>query len=255
MDSRYNGIWNYEALKGYYTVNDERYIAGHSIGIIAVDLKYPKMPGNVVNATTFKFPVRYKKVTFDIHKLFSGDPEIKEIIVNAAKELQSEGVRAVIGACGFFAKYQDAVAEELEIPAFLSSMIQLPMIKIGLKLHQKIGIITATADNIDDTMIEGMGVSPEDCCIEGVEFTKGFVPIIGDLPYVDNELFCNEVVTAAKKMVDGNKDIGAILLECSDMPPYAYQVQEAVGLPVFDFITMINWAHQATTQKPYFGYF
>ena len=63
------------------------------------------------------------------------------------------------------------------------------------------------------------------------------------------------VVGAAEKLVREHDDVGAILLECSDIPPYAYMVQDAVNLPVFDFITMINWAHHATTQKPYFGYF
>ena len=42
------------------------YVGGHAVGIIAVDLVYPKLPGNVVNATTFDFPVIYKKVSFEI---------------------------------------------------------------------------------------------------------------------------------------------------------------------------------------------
>ncbi|MDQ7860098.1 hypothetical protein RCO48_00760 [Peribacillus frigoritolerans] len=63
-----------------------------------------------------------------------------------------------------------------------------------------------------------------------------------------------EVIEAAVKMVNENPDIGAILLECSDLPPYAADIQRAVKLPVFDFITLIKWAHFATSQKPYNGF-
>jgi len=251
----YSSIRQQQDVKEMYTVPDLRYIAGHAIGIIAVDLNYPKMPGNVVNATTYDFPVLYKKVEFEIEKLFEGADELREVIVNAAKELEKEGVRAVVGACGFFANFQNDVAEALEIPAFLSSMIQLPMIKIGLKKGQKIGIITASGDNVTDKMLREMGVEPEDCYIADVGSIDGFKTIRWGYEYIDNESVAATVVGAAEKLVAEHEDIGAILLECSDMPPYAYMVQDAVNLPVFDFITMINWAHQAVTQKPYYGHF
>ena len=94
------------------------YTAGHPIGIIAVDLVYPKLPGNVANATTYDFPVLYKKVNFDIELLFVGAKEIKAEIITAAKELEAEGVRAIIGACGYFAHFQRQVAEAVNVPVF-----------------------------------------------------------------------------------------------------------------------------------------
>jgi len=61
------------------------------------------------------------------------------------------------------------------------------------------------------------------------------------------------VVECAQEMVREHPDIGAVLLECSDLPPFAAAVQDAVGLPVFDFITMINWIYRALVQRPYTG--
>ena len=255
MGNGYSSIRKEADIRKKYTVPDLRYVAGHSIRIIAVDLKYPKLPGNVVNATTYRFPVLYKKVTFQIEQLFTGDPALKEMIIDAAKELEKEGVRAVVGACGFFANFQKEVADALEIPAFLSSMVQLPMIKTGLKSGKKIGIITASGNDITDQMLIQMGVQPEDCYIEDIGSLEGFKTIRYEYPYLDNESIADTVVGAAEKLVREHDDVGAILLECSDIPPYAYMVQDAVNLPVFDFITMINWAHQATTQQPYLGYF
>ena len=186
MGNGYSAVRRQDDIRKKYTVPDLRYVSGHSIGIIAVDLKYPKIPGNVANATTYDFPVLYKKVEFQIEQLFEGDPIIKETIINAAKELEKEGVRAVVGACGFFANFQQEVADALEIPAFLSSMVQLPMIKVGLKKGQKIGIITASGGNITEKMLGDMGVSPEDVYVEDIGALDGFKTIRWEYEYLDS---------------------------------------------------------------------
>ena len=73
-------------------------------------------------------------------------------------------------------------------------------------------------------------------------------------PEFDNTVARREVVEAAVSLIEENDNIGAILLECSDMPPYAADVQAATQLPVFDFITLIKWLHSAVAQKPYCGW-
>lgn len=255
MNNGYSSIRKESDILKTYTVPDKRFIAGHAIGIIAVDLHYPKLPGNVVNATTYDYPVLYEKVEFEIEQLFEGDGDIKEVILQAARKLQSQGVRAVVGACGFFANFQKDVADELEIPAFLSSMVQLPMIKLGIRTGKKIGIITASGNDITDKMLMDVGVSAEDCYIQDIGSLDGFKTIRHGYEYLDNESIARTVVEAAELLVQNHDDVGAILLECSDIPPYAFMVQEAVNLPVFDFITLINWVHHSVTQKPYYGHF
>ena len=63
-----------------------------------------------------------------------------------------------------------------------------------------------------------------------------------------------EIVAAAREMVEEYPDMGAIVLECSDMPPYSSLIQQETQLPVFDFITLVKWLHSATQQKPYCGF-
>lgn len=67
------------------------FASGFAIGVIAVDLRYPKLPGNVANATTFAFPVLYERVDFPIEQLFAGDPAIKDQVVGAARRLEAQG--------------------------------------------------------------------------------------------------------------------------------------------------------------------
>lgn len=232
-----------------------RYTAGHPIGIIAVDLVYPKLPGNVANATTYGFPVLYKKVNFDIELLFAGAPEIEAEIIAAAKELEGEGVRAIIGACGYFAHFQRQVAEAVNVPVFLSSLCQIPLIKLSLKPSQRIAVFVASGEDLNDRLLEKVGANPKDCLIQNIGNLESFAPIRWGKTELDNERLTKDLVKVAQELISGNQDIGAILLECSDLPPYACDIQAATGLPVFDFITLINWVKEAVVQKRYFGYF
>lgn len=93
-----------------------RSFSGQVLGIIAVKLDYPKLPGNVANACTFNYPVCYEVVDFEIEQLFAGDPAIKQMIIEAAKKLEAQGVRAIIGACGYFAHFQKDVAAAVDVP-------------------------------------------------------------------------------------------------------------------------------------------
>lgn len=231
------------------------YMAGHAIGIIAVDLVYPKLPGNVANATTYDFPVLYKKVNFDIELLFVGAPEIEADIIAAAKELEKEGVRAIIGACGYFAHFQKQVSEAVNVPVFLSSLCQIPIIKLGLKPSQKIAVFAASGEKLNEALLKKVGVDLNDCVVQNIGDLESFSPIRWGKNQLDNERLTKDLIQVAKKLISERIDIGAILLECSDLPPYASDIQRVTGLPVFDFITLINWVKQAVVQKRYFGYF
>jgi Asp/Glu/hydantoin racemase len=232
-------------------------ISGYSVGILYLDnVWYPLVPGNVVNAYTYDFPVRMKAVQgLDTPRLHSGDPALADDIIKAAKELEKEGCRAISAACGFFGHFHKQVANEMDIPVALSSLVQVSWIKTTLRRNQKIGVLTANASAITDGLLKNCFVDdPSLLVIRGLRNEPHFSAIMEDRGSFDNTEVRKEVVNAALEIVENNKDIGAILLECSDMPPYASEIQRAVGLPVFDFITMIRWLQCATTQKPYKGF-
>ena len=73
---------------------------------------------------------------------------------------------------------------------------------------------------------------------------------------LDSDLIEEEVVTEAKQDAGtAPRSWAPSCLECSLMPPYSSAVQKATGLPVFDFVTMIDYVYQGTHQKPYQGYY
>lgn len=243
-----------EDLLGVHSVT-EHYTAGFAIGIIAVHLIYPKLPGNVANATTYPFPVLYREVNFEIEELFNGSEAIKEQVIEAAKYLESQGVRAIIGACGYFAHFQEAVREAVDVPVFLSSLCQLPLIKTGIKENKKIAVFAASKDNIDDDLLKKVGSDADRLILQDVGSLKSFASIRYGKSTLDNGALTEELCRVATDLVKKHPDIGAILLECSDLPPYAKAIQSATGLPVFDFNTMIDLVYHSVVQRTYFGYF
>ena len=231
------------------------YTAGFAIGIIAVNLIYPKFPGNVANATTYPFPVLYKKVSFAIERLFEGDSALKEEIIAAAKELEKEGVRAIVGACGYFAHFQREVAEAVDIPVFLSSLCQLPLIKTSISSRKKIAILAASADNINAEVLSKTGTDMKRLVVADIGSLPAFHAICYGETRLDNGKLTEEICQTVKDLLKREPDVGAILLECSDLPPYARAIQAVSGLPVFDFNTMIDMVYHAVVQKTYTGYF
>lgn len=234
-------------------------IAGFPIGIIYIDdVYYPMVPGNIVNGYTFPFPVRLKAVEgLDCANLFGTSRGVEEKVLEACKKLEQEGVRAISAACGFFGNYQAQIAEQMDLPVALSSLVQLPWIATLLKKDQTIGVLTASKDSFTDKLLDSCGVSEElkkRLVVKDLGHEKEFSCIIEGRGEFDNGAVRREVVGKALEIMEESPQTGAILLECSDMPPYAYAVQAATGLPVFDFTTLIRWLHSAVAQTPYCGF-
>ena len=232
---------------------EPHYTSGLPVGIIAVELIYPKLPGNVANASTFKFPVLYETVRFEIEELFRGDEKIKQLIIDAAKKLEAQGVRAIVGACGFFAHFQKDVKNAVNVPVYLSSLCQIPLISTGLKNEKKIAVIAADGKSITNNLLEKVGADDSSLVVFNVGDWESFAPIRYGKTELDNKALTQDLEKLAKNIGENHKEIGAILLECSDLPPYAYNIQRASGLPVYDFITLINWVEHSVEQRPYYG--
>jgi hypothetical protein len=239
-------------------MQDHQQIAGYSVGIIYIeDVWYPFMPGNVVNAYTYDFPVRMRAVpNLTIDRLFRVEPGIADDIIALGRHMiEKEGVRAISSACGFFGNFHKQVAENLSVPVALSSLVQIPWIKSVIKPEQKIGVITADASSLTDSLLKNCFVDDRDVVvIKDMRKKKQFSAILEYRGEFDNEKVKKEMVEVSVELTTENDNIGAILFECSDMPPYAYAVQAATQLPVFDFITLIRWLHYGLTQRPYDGW-
>ena len=233
-----------------------RLTAGNAIGILVMNDWYPYLPGDVANASTYNFPVQYKILEdITVERILKADPAILDLVIEGGKELQRQGVRAIVGACGYFGNYQKEAAARLDIPVFISSLLQAPIIKRGLKPDQKIGIMCGHAGSLTPKLLSQCGVDDSsDAVIVGAQDLPEFQNILQGTGHFNGYKLQQELVGLAKQFVTSNPEIGAILLECSALPPFAWAIQNAVKLPLFDFSTLINWVYNAVVRRPFAGF-
>jgi hypothetical protein len=234
---------------------------GFSIGMLMLDCNIPFVPGDVGNASTYDFPVQFLLVPGATGDAVVGrqDPALEPRFVEAAQELVAQGVRAITGDCAYMGAYQDAVADSVEVPVFLSSLMQVPMVVSMLRGEDKLAVLVANGQTVSDRLLEPVGIigeARERCVFRGLEDKDHFRSVcLEDRGELDLAQMEADMVQTAREVVSDHPDVRAFLLECSDMPPYSAAVQGATGLPVFDWIGFINYVHHAVVRHPYQGFF
>lgn len=231
-------------------------IYGFAIGILMLNTQFPRIPGEMGNATTWDFPVLYKVVKgASPHRVVrEGDPTLLEPFIQAAKELEREGVRAITTNCGFLAMFQKEMAAAVNVPVFTSTLMMVPMVYRMLKPDQKVGIITVNGQTLSRRHLEGAGAADIPVAIAGLDTEEEFTHVmLDDRLEMDVDKARAEHVRVAQRLVAEHPEVGAIVLECTNMPPYSQDIQEATGLPVFDIVTMVNMVYHAVVKRRYAG--
>ena len=239
---------------------------GFAIGILMIEGYFPRPPGAIGNATTFPFPVLYRVVkgaTGDriVRQLPELDPkgaDYKAAIapwIEGAQALEREGVRAITSSCGFTALFHRELAEAVDIPVFATSLLLISLLSKMLKPSRRIGVITADSRVLTERHLQAAGVDPGTVAIAGLENC----PLFEEMTYqnqhdIDLQRLEREVVGVATGLVEADRSVGAILLECSLLPPYAVAVQRATRLPVFDFTHLVTMVHDAVARRPFVGF-
>ena len=218
-----------------------------SIGIIMLDTKFPRITGDIGNPDSFDFPVQYEVVKGASPEriVLKADRAMIQPFIRAGRSLIEKGAKIVTTSCGFLALFQDELAQALGVPVFSSSLLQVHMAQAIIKKEQKVGIITAHKTALTWNHLTAVGIEPARVKIIGMETSEEFSSVfLGGKQTLDEEKCRQEMHDTAKKLIEQNSDIGSIVLECTNMPPYAQTVRRATkGLPLFDMLTMINYAH------------
>ncbi len=228
---------------------------GQKIGIMMLDTHFPRVSGDIGNATSFRFPVAYKivKEANSANVVLNPDPAIIEPFIRAAKELEEEGCRCVVTSCGFMAIFHKEIAAKVNIPVISSSLLQARLVS-GLVNNRKIGILTAKASSLTDLHFSGVGIEEVNKVVYGIEDTEFGKTFFNGSDHIDIDQAERDMVSTARKMVAENPDVAAIVLECTNMPPFSHAIREATGLPVFDVIGLINYVHDAICAPAFSGY-
>ncbi len=221
-------------------------VYGAPLGILMLEARFPRIPGDMGNATTWPFPVLYRVVKGASPEkvVLNGAAGLLPDFLDAAADLVAQGAEAITTNCGFLALFQKELAAHVRVPVATSSLMQVPWVQATLPPGKRVGVVTVSAQSLTPAHLVGAGV-PLDTPIVGTENGREFfrVLILGEKEDMDIGLAARDVMDAARTLVRGHPDIGAIVLECTNMPPYAHAIQESLGMPVYDIYALITWLH------------
>ncbi len=238
-------------LKGGYTCY------GQEIGILMLDTVFPRVIGDIGNARTFPFPVRY----YVVKNVFTGKKlprDANEVLLNAfiraARELEAEGCRAITTSCGFLAGFQRELADAVSIPVFTSVLSLVPMIYPMIGRNRTIGIFTERAEFMTEYLFNKVGWSSKEIPVrigslpEQSAFNK---LVIYDSKQGDEDEIRSNIEAMTKKFMEENPQTGAIVLECQNFAPYGSLIQEISGVPVFGINQLIAFMESAVCYPQY----
>ena len=222
---------------------------GQEIGILMLDTIFPRIPGDIGNARSYNFPVRYKVVKGAKTDKIMGDRpdlDILQPFILAAQELEREGVKAITTSCGFLAVFQKELKEAVGIPVFTSALILVPLVRAMLNKGKNIAIFTERAHNLNERHFNGVGWSAKDIpvIVKGIKENAVFPSVfIENSPQLESEILTREMQEMAREVMAEYPDTGAIVLECTNMGPFSANIQPIAGVPVFGINNLLEFFH------------
>lgn len=228
-------------------------IYGACVGILMLEARFPRIRGDMGNAETWPFPVQYRVVRgASPDKVVRGGADgLLGKFVGAAKDLVAHGADCITTNCGFLALFQDAIREAAGVPVATSALMQVPMVAAMLPPGKRVGILTISKGTLTEEHLRAAGV-PEGTPIVGTDGGREFTDkILGNSPVVDFGKCREDMRDAARELVSAPEDLGAIVLECTNMVPYASDVRKITGLPVYSIYTLVEWLHGAATPRAF----
>lgn len=214
------------------------------LGILMLKTAFPRPPGDVGNPATWPCATLYKVVeTAPVAAVVTEDPlseDLVEAFVAAGRELVAEGATLITTSCGFLVTAQAALQDALPVPVVTSSLLQIPALQGGLPPGRRVGVITFDSRRLTAAHLAAAG-APADTPIAGLEGGRELYRMIAqDLPALDAAKAEADLLAAGLALRAAAPDLGGVVLECTNLPPYRAALARRLGLPVHDLVTLLE---------------
>jgi hypothetical protein len=230
-------------------------VYGARVGIVILDTRAPRIPGDVGNALTWNFPVLYRvahgaTAQRVIHEKGKG---LSQVLLDTATELVKAGADGISTTGGYLSIFQKELAAHCKVPVASSSVMQVPWVQSLLPPGQRVGVLTVHGPRLTPEHLVAAG-APPDTPVVGTENGKELTRVlIGNEMDLDCALAEEDMLAAAEEMLQRYPEVGAFVLECHNMAPYSRIVQATFQKPVYDVYTFISWFHSGLSPRD-FGY-
>ncbi len=209
------------------------------LGILMLDTRFPRIVGDIGNVASFEFPVIFRRMegigSADAVTAHPDRPRVLAALEANARALAGEGAVGLSTSCGFLALYQDDLAARSPVPVATSALLLIKKLA-----GKRVGVITASARNLTAAHFAAVG-APTDTPFVGLPEDSSFArTFIGNATTLDRDRVEREAVAAGRELLVRHPDVDAIVLECTNLPPYKPALEKALGLPVFDVLDLLK---------------
>lgn len=216
-------------------------MSGKVLGILELENKPMGIPGTLTGPGTFQFPV--KRITVPgawTQNVIDGDPSVRDAYVKRARELERDGVAALVANCGFTAIFQADVSAAVAVPVALSSLSLVPFVASTLPAGQKVGLLTYEARKLTEDHFMAAGWSSDDIpvAVAGIEGSETWRKMAEPVLNYSADVLIDDVMTAVHSLLNAEPAVGALVFECTGFPIATDTVRRKTGLPVADVITL-----------------
>lgn len=215
-------------------------MASITIGVIMLNTRFPRLPGDIGNPDSFECPVIYKTVgSARVDSVVTGqnvDPHLAQDILSAAKSLQARNAQIILTSCGFLGNLQGELEAVVSVPVISSALIQIQQLRQSLGPDAKIGVLTFDSGKLSPHHFAGH--FDDNIVIEGIETGVELHRVIAnDLPDLDMELAETDAIAATRRLMSRQPEIQSIVLECTNLSPYRDAIKKTANVPVADIIS------------------
>jgi aspartate/glutamate racemase len=226
---------------------------GQLAGILMLDSTIPRIPGDPGHAETFSFPVRYRVVKgFPFQDLVEIRKDHLGLVIEAALDLEQEGVQFIAADCGLFSLFQKDLSGALHIPFLGSSLNLIPLVSAFLPLEKKIGLITGDTRLLKNDHLQAANAERGRLVIRGMEGSPEFQRVVIQRENeLDVEQMKKGVLEIAKSLV--GKGIGAVILECTNLITFRSTIQKVLRVPVYDAVSLVEFFAEGYRRREFFA--
>lgn len=226
---------------------------GASVGILMLEARFPRIPGDMGHAGTWPFPVLYKVVrqASPDRVVRQGAHGLLPAFIEAAQDMVADGADGITTNCGFLSLFQRDLAQAVPVPVLTSSLCQVDFVNRLLPPGKRAGVITISGSTLTQAHLDAAGVpagTPIGTTEGGREFSRA---ILNNEETLDIDAARADNVEAAQALLAAHPQIGAFVLECTNMGPYAPDITAATGLPCFAMPGLVGWFQSGLTPRRY----
>jgi hypothetical protein len=209
------------------------------LGILMLDTRFPRIEGDIGNPASFDFPVIYRRMEGigpgDAVNAQPDRPRLLAALKANAEALAGQGAVGLSTSCGFLAIFQKELARLSPVPVATSALLLVARLA-----GRKVGVITASAENLTPAHFAGVD-APPDTPVEGMPRDGAFAAtFLRNGATLDRDAVEREAIEAGRALMRRHPGVDAIVLECTNLPPYKVALRHALNVPVYDVLDLLR---------------